>query len=180
MKNWPLLKIGDVVEIHRGASPRPIQDYLTDSGMPWVKIADATSDSSRYITHTKECIKESGVCKSVIVEPETLIVSNSATPGLPKIMKIRACIHDGWLVISNYKGILRDFLYYKFIDIRNYLSNLANGSVFQNLKTDIVKDFEVLLPSVPEQERIVSILSTIDSKIEQNAQINRNLENWAA
>ena len=180
MKKWPTYKIGDIVEIHRGASPRPIQDYLSDTGMPWVKIADATSDSSRYITHTKECIKESGVSKSVIVEPETLIVSNSATPGLPKIMKIQACIHDGWLVISNYKGILRDFLYYKFIDIRNNLSNLANGSVFQNLKTDIVKNFEVLLPTMPEQERIVSILASIDSKIELNAQINRNLENMAA
>ena len=179
MKNWPTHKIGDIVEIHRGASPRPIQDYLSDTGMPWVKIADATSDSSRYITHTKECIIESGVSKSVIVEPETLIVSNSATPGLPKIMKIQACIHDGWLVVSNYKGILRDFLYYKFIDIRNNLSNLANGSVFQNLKTDIVKNFEVLLPTMPEQERIVSILASIDSKMELNAQINRNLEQQA-
>lgn len=115
---WKHLKIGDVVEIRRGASPRPIHNYLCKDGMPWVKIADATVDTSRYITKTNECIIEAGVIKSVVVEPETLIVSNRATPGLPKIMKIRACVHDGWLVFSDFNGVLRDFLYYKFINIR--------------------------------------------------------------
>ena len=172
---WRHLKIGDVVEIRRGASPRPINNYLSNKGMPWVKIADATADSSRYISKTNECIIESGVPKSVIVEPETLIVSNSATPGLPKIMKIIACVHDGWLVFSNYKGILRDYLYYKFIDIRRQLVNQANGSVFQNLKTDIVKNFDIDVPDLETQRKIVSVLSAIDGKIELNNQINDNL-----
>lgn len=173
--DWKQLKIGDVVEIHRGASPRPIQNYLTDKGMPWVKIADATADSTRYITKTRECIIEAGVPKSVVVEPGTLIVSNSATPGLPKIMKITACVHDGWLVFSNYNGVLRDYLYYKFVDIRRLLVNQANGSVFQNLKTDIVKDFDIYVPSLNTQKNIVSVLSAIDNKIEINNAINDNL-----
>lgn len=147
--------------------------------MPWVKIADATADSTRYIHGTKEYIKEEGIVSSVVVEPETLIVSNSATPGLPKIMKIRACVHDGWLVFSGFRGVERDFLYYKFVDIRTRLTNQANGSVFQNLKTDIVKDFEVKLPPIEVQERIVEILSSLDDKIEMNNAICRNLEEQA-
>ena len=172
---WQSKKIGELVDIRRGASPRPIRKFLTDSGMPWVKIADATSDSSRYLRKTKEYIINEGVNKSVVVEPETLIVSNSATPGLPKIMKIRACVHDGWLVFSNYKGVIRDFLYYKFIDIRRKLVNQANGSVFQNLKTDIVKDFDIRIPCIETQKKIVGILSQIDEKIELNNAINNNL-----
>lgn len=172
---WQSKKIGELVDIRRGASPRPIRKFLTDSGIPWVKIADATSDSSRYLRKTKEYIINEGVNKSVVVEPETLIVSNSATPGLPKIMKIRACVHDGWLVFSNYKGVIRDFLYYKFIDIRRKLVNQANGSVFQNLKTDIVKDFDIRIPCIETQKKIVGILSQIDEKIELNNDINNNL-----
>ncbi len=172
---WKTKKIGDVVDIRRGASPRPIHKFLTDNGMPWVKIADATSDTSRYIWRTNEYITYEGVSKSVEVEPETLIVSNSATPGLPKIMKINACVHDGWLVFSNYKDITRDFLYYKFIDIRRMLVNQANGSVFQNLKTDIVRNFDVDIPSIKTQMKIVNILSNIDDKIELNKKINNNL-----
>ena len=176
---WKSAKIGDVCDIRRGASPRPIQNFLSDKGMPWVKIADATADSSRYITETKECIIPEGVSKSLEVHPDDLIVSNSATPGLPKIMKINACIHDGWLLLSNFRGVTRDFLYYKFIDIRSHLVNQANGSVFQNLKTDIVRDFDIQIPSTAEQNNIVEILHSLDDKIELNNQINRNLEEQA-
>ena len=172
---WKSRKIGDVVDIRRGASPRPIHKFLANAGMPWVKIADATSDPSRYLWKTNECIIDEGINKSVVVEPETLIVSNSAPPGLPKIMKIRACVHDGWLVFTNYRGITRDFLYYKFIDIRRKLVNQANGSVFQNLKTDIVKDFDIDIPSIRTQNKIVDILSKLDEKIELNNAINNNL-----
>ena len=172
---WQTKKIGDVVDIRRGSSPRPIHKFLATEGMPWVKIADATSDTSRYIWKTNEFIIEDGVTKSVKVAPETLIVSNSATPGLPKIMKTTACVHDGWLVFSNYRGITRDFLYYKFIDIRRTLVNQANGSVFQNLKTDIVKDFDIRIPCIETQKKIVGILSQIDEKIELNNAINNNL-----
>lgn len=172
---WKVKKIGDIVDIRRGASPRPIHKFLSSEGMPWVKIADATSDNSRYIQKTNEYIINEGVKKSVMVTPETLIVSNSATPGLPKIMKINACVHDGWLIFSNYKGITRDFLYYKFIDIRRKLVNQANGSVFQNLKTDIVREFDINIPSINTQNKIVLILSNIDDKIELNERINKNL-----
>lgn len=177
--NWKECKIGDIVEIRRGASPRPIHQFISNKGMPWVKIADATSDNSRYIRKTNEFIIYDGVKHSVLVEPETLIVSNSATPGLPKIMKIQACVHDGWLVFSNYQGLLRDFLYYKFIDIQKKLLNQANGSVFQNLKTDIVKDFDILLPPLETQRKIAKVLSAIDDKIELNNSLNNNLEQQA-
>lgn len=176
---WQSKKIGDVVDVRRGASPRPIHKFLTSIGMPWVKIADATSDQSRYLWKTNEYIIDEGINKSVVVEPETLIVSNSATPGLPKIMKITACVHDGWLVFSNYRGVTRDFLYYKFIDIRQKLVNQANGSVFQNLKTDIVKNFDIDIPSIQTQSKIVDVLSSLDGKIELNNVINNNLEQQA-
>lgn len=179
MEEWKECKLGDIVEIHRGASPRPIQKFIATSGMPWVKISDATASNSRFINSTKEFIIEDGISKSVIVNPEDLIVSNSATPGLPKIMKIKACIHDGWLYFSNYKNISRDFLYYKFFDIQKHLTNLANGSVFQNLKTDIVKDFTIKLPPLPTQQKIAAILSSLDDKIELNNKINTNLEQQA-
>lgn len=175
MAKWKDCKIGDVVEIRRGASPRPIHNFISNEGMPWVKIADATSDDSRYLTKTNEYIIPDGIKHSVLVEPETLIVSNSATPGLPKIMKIQACVHDGWLVFSNYNGVLRDFLYYKFIDIQRLLLNQANGSVFQNLKTDIVRDFDIKIPPIEVQKKIVSFLLSIDEKILLNKTINNNL-----
>ena len=179
MEEWKEYKIGDVCKIKRGASPRPIQNYISDKGMPWVKIADATATDSMYLDCTKEYIVEDGISKSVTVLPGTLIVSNSATPGLPKIIRIKACVHDGWLIISDFNGVLRDFMYYKFVDIRRHLSNQANGSVFQNLKTDIVRDFSIKIPSLETQEKIVSLLKSLDDKIDLNRRINDNLQQQA-
>lgn len=173
---WKSCKIGDVVSVRRGSSPRPIKDYVSETGMPWVKIADATKDQTRFINFTSEFIKEEGIEKSVVVNPGDLIVSNSATPGLPKFMNIKACVHDGWLVFDSYNGILKDFLYYYFIVIRGRLVNQANGSVFKNLKTDIVRNFDINLPDLETQEKIVKILSQIDKKIETTIKINKNLE----
>lgn len=173
---WKSCKIGDVVSVRRGASPRPIKDYVSETGVPWVKIADATSDQTRFLKSTKEFIKEEGVKSSVTVYPGDLIVSNSATPGLPKFMKIKACVHDGWLVFDDYDGILKEYLYYYFIVVRDRLVNQANGSVFKNLKTDIVRDFDIDLPPLETQAKIVKILSTIDEKIEKNIEINHNLD----
>ena len=179
MIKFEMKKIGNLCDIRRGASPRPIHKFLSNEGMPWVKIADATADSSRYLSKTNQFIIKDGIKKSVLVEPETLIVSNSATPGLPKIMKIEACVHDGWLIFSNYKGVTRDYLYYTFINIRSKLSNQANGSVFQNLKTEIVRNFEICIPPLEVQNRITYFLNIINDKIELNNRRNNNLEQQA-
>ena len=90
-------------------------------------------------------------------------------------MNIKACVHDGWLVFDNYNGILKEFLYYYFIVVRGRLVNQANGSVFKNLKTDIVRDFDINLPDLETQEKIVKILSQIDRKIELNISVNKKL-----
>ena len=63
---WVKCKINDICRIRRGASPRPIQDYISEQGIPWVKISDATSSGSRFIDSTNEYIKEDGKRKKQI------------------------------------------------------------------------------------------------------------------
>ena len=151
------VKLKELCSIRRGSSPRPIQDFLSNDGMPWVKISDATKSTSRFINSTEQFIKDSGIKNSVVVNPGDLILSNSATPGLPKFMGITACIHDGWLLIDNLDSKLNKmFLYYNLLSIQKQLNQKANGSVFLNLKTDIVKDFEIELPAIEKQLHIVN------------------------
>lgn len=176
---WKSIRISEICDIRRGASPRPIMDYLVDKGIPWVKISDATAANSRYIEKTNEFIKEDGRKRSVYVTKGTLILSNSATPGLPKIMGIDACIHDGWLMFSNYRGVIKEYLYYLLLFEKERILLSANGSVFRNLKTDILKNHIVKIPPLNEQKAIANILSSLDDKIELNNQMNETLEEMA-
>ncbi len=176
-EDWEEKTFGDLATISRGASPRPIHDFMSSTGIPWVKISDATAQTSRYIDWTKEFILEKGRKNTVIVKPGDLIVSNSATPGIPKFMKIDAGIHDGWLLIKPKEKVNSEFLYYTFIKERMALVGIADGTVFRNLKTDIVRNHNVLFPkSLKEQQAIASILSPLDAKIELNNNMNKTLE----
>lgn len=174
------VKLEEVCEIRRGSSPRPISNFISkNSEMPWVKISDATSTNSKVISETSEFIKLEGVDKSVIVQKGDLILSNSGTAGLPKFMGIQACIHDGWQVLRNLKGITSDYLYYSLIYIRSYLLHHAYDSVMKNLTLDMVRNAEVRLPPLSEQKAIAHILGTLDDKIELNRQMNETLETMA-
>jgi len=176
-KGWKLTRLGNQIKVGRGSSPRPIQNFLSCHGIPWVKIADASASETRYILKTKECIKEEG--RSTSVRVGDLIVSNSATPGIPKFMGIDACVHDGWLVFNDYKELNKLYLYYFFLDYRKTLEHSASGTVFVNLQTEIVRNIEILLPPLPEQKAIAGVLSSLDDKIELLREENRTLEEMA-
>jgi type I restriction enzyme S subunit len=176
---WQTVKFSDVCDIWRGGSPRPIHEWLVPQGIPWVKISDATAAGSRYIERTKEFIRPEGRTKSREVVSGDLILSNSATPGLPMLMAIDACIHDGWLLLRNFKGIDKLFCYYLLLHERPNLVRQGSGSVFTNLKTAILKNHVVRIPPVREQQAIACILGTLDDKIELNRRMNQTLEGIA-
>ena len=176
---WKHVKFSELCDIWRGGSPRPIHDFIRESGIPWVKIADATSSRTRFIEKTKEFIKPEGMSKSREVFPGDLILSNSATPGLPMFMSIRACIHDGWLLLRNFKNVDKLFCYYLLVHERENIVRFGSGSVFTNLKTDILKNHEVNIPPLPEQHAIAHILGSLDDKIELNRRMNQTLQAMA-
>jgi type I restriction enzyme S subunit len=145
-EGWEAKPLGDYLTIKRGGSPRPIQDFIVPEGYPWTKIADATANDNPYIFKTKEFIKEEGLKKTVYLKKGTLILSNSATPGLPRFLELDACIHDGWLHFPEKKHFTDSYLYQLFLHIRTHLIAQGNGSVFTNLKTDILRNQVVLVP----------------------------------
>ena len=179
MSKFVRVKFSELCEITRGASPRPIIEWISLSGIPWVKISDATKSDSKYIDDTNEKIKNEGASRSVEVFPGDLILSNSATPGIPRFMRIHACIHDGWLLLRNFRNIDKDFCYYLLLAERNKLIQQGNGSIFTNLKIEILKNHVVNLPPIPEQRAIAEVLSSLDEKIELNRRMNRTLEQLA-
>ena len=144
--DWISATLGDFVEIKRGGSPRPIQEYLSDSGLRWLKISDVTSLNSPFVAEIKEHIKASGIRKTVLLKSGSLVLSNSATPGIPKILDVDSCIHDGWLYFPK-SQFSKYYLYLFFKHIRKQLVALGNGSVFTNLKTDILRQFPVVMPN---------------------------------
>ena len=173
-EGWVCKKLKDFVEIKRGSSPRPIQDYLSGSGYNWLKISDATSESSPFIFNIKEHIKKSGISQTVYLVAGELVLSNSATPGIPKFLDVNTCIHDGWLWFSNSK-LSYEFLYLFFLHKRRDFISLGNGSVFTNLKTDIVKDALFVYPNKAVMDEFDKITKTIFENIKIRSRESQRL-----
>lgn len=178
--NWEYKRLGSLCNIVRGGSPRPIQDYLTDSedGLNWIKIGDVAV-GSKYITSTKEKIKKEGLSKTRQVFKGDFILSNSMSFGRPYILKIDGCIHDGWLAIKEVNNhFIPDFLYYYLSSPTTYaiFEKLVKGGVVSNLNSDIVKGIDVPVPPMEVQERIVAELDKINETIEDCRELLRNLD----
>ena len=108
------VKLGEVMDISRGASPRPIYKYITEDkdGVNWIKIGDV-ENNAKYITSTKEKITKEGALKSRFLHKGDFILSNSMSFGRPYILAIDGCIHDGWISMSNFQNVvIPDFLYH--------------------------------------------------------------------
>lgn len=168
-KGWEVKKLGEIFNIVRGGSPRPIKSYLTDdkNGINWIKIGDIET-GSKYITHTKQKILASGLKKSRAVKAGDLLLTNSMSFGRPYISKINGAVHDGWLIFEPKIQISKDYVFYFFSSSDTYskLSNLAVGSTVKNLQINFLENFEIPLPPLSEQKAIADKLDDSFAKIE--------------
>lgn len=178
------VRLGDVMSIQRGASPRPIQNYLTDDeyGIPWIKIGDVSIES-KYITSTKERVTKEGAAKSRFLKRGSFILSNSMSFGRPYILEIDGCIHDGWISMCDFeKHLLPDFLYYLLRSsvVQDFWISKANsGGAVTNLNSDIVRSTLIPVPPLPVQEEIVRVLDTFtELQAELQAELQKRKQQY--
>ena len=167
--SWEQRKFSELVQIERGGSPRPIDDFITDApnGLNWVKIGDAPTQGN-YITKTAEKIRPEGLSKTREVHPGDLILSNSMSFGKPYIMGIDGCIHDGWLLIRNTYGVFDLTFLCHLLGTPQMLGqyrSLAAGSTVNNLNKELVGNTVVTIPSITEQRVLGDYLEQLDHLI---------------
>ncbi|MDR2941819.1 MAG: N-6 DNA methylase [Treponema sp.] len=166
VSKYELVKLEDIAEISRGASPRPISQYLTEdkNGINWIKIGDVAT-GEKYITQTAQRITQEGANKSKLVKEGDFIISNSMSVGRPYILKISGCIHDGWLLMSNIsEKVDKDFLYYVLTseNVQSQFTANALGGVVQNLNTMRVSGIKIPLPPLDIQKQIITECEEVD------------------
>lgn len=170
-EEWEVTRIKNIVSIERGASPRPIDKFISDddTGVNWIRIGD-TYKGNKYITSTKLKITNRGKQFSRYIHPGTLILSNSMSFGEPYISSIYGCIHDGWLSLAPYKNISKEYLYWLLLsDVCTSQFNLVSiGAVVENLSVDKVGNTLVSMPySLSEQQKIADFLDKKTAQLDK-------------
>jgi type I restriction enzyme M protein len=154
---WPRQKLGDLSDIVRGSSPRPQGDPKYYGGnIPRLMIADITRDGM-YVEPKIDFLTEEGAKLSRPMKKGDVVIAVSGNVGLPAILKVDACVHDGFVGFRELaKDIMPEFLYYYLLQQKEQSGDQSIGAIFKNLTTNQVSDFEIPLPSLEVQKHVVS------------------------
>lgn len=178
MGEWKEYKIKNIVsKITSGGTPKSSEASYYDGNIPWLNTKEVNFNR---ITKTERCITENGLNNSSakwIPKGAVIIAMYGATAAkvaysLIDLTTNQACCN---LIIDN-NIANSQFVYYYIKSSYEDLLNLACGAAQQNLSVGVIADFSILLPSLVEQNRIVSILGSLDDKIDLLHRENATLE----
>ncbi|WP_010281097.1 restriction endonuclease subunit S [Bacillus timonensis] len=163
---WKQRKFGELADIVRGASPRPIQDpkwFDDESDIGWLRIADVTEQDGR-IHFLKQRISKAGQEKTRVLTETHLLLSIAATVGKPVVNHVKTGVHDGFLIFQNPK-FNREFMFQWLEMFRPKWQKYGQPGSQVNLNSDLVKNQEIMLPSEEEQKKIGEFFYQLDNLI---------------
>ena len=174
---WEEKCIGEIADIVRGASPRPIQDpkwFDSNSEIGWLRISDVTSQNGR-IHSLEQKISKLGQEKTRVLTEPHLLLSIAATLGKPVVNYVKTGVHDGFLIFMNPK-FDREFMFQWLEMFREKWNRYGQPGSQVNLNSDIVKNQKILIPSMEEQQAIGAYFSNLDNLISAHQEKISQLE----
>jgi len=165
--NWAQKKLKDLCTIVRGSSPRPRSDNRYYGGhIPRLMVADLTRDGL-FVTPQIDTLTELGATMSRPMKKGDVVIAVSGNPGLPCILNIDCCIHDGFAGCRDLSSeIESEYLCYLLLTLKSTMSSQSVGAVFQNLTTEQLKDLDLPVPPKEKQLEIISSLRTEHSLVD--------------
>ena len=182
MEEWKKYKIGDLCSI--SSSKRIFAKEYQSSGVPFFRGKEIIEKQKGESISTELYISRSRYdeikIKYGVPKEGDMLLTSVGTLGIPYIVKNENFyFKDGNLTwFSDFKGLNSKFLYYWFLSpiAKNAIEAKAIGSTQKALTIDSLSKFEINIPDIDTQNRIASVLSFIDNKIELNRRINDNLK----
>lgn len=174
-------KLSDVMDLIGGGTPKTSKPEYWNGTIPWLSVKDF-NNGFRYVYETEKTITELGLENSStkLLQNGDVIISARGTVGeIATIPFPMAFNQSCYGLRAKSEIVTSDYLYYLIKHNVSVLKKNTHGSVFDTITRKTFDNIEVEIPSIEIQEKIASILSDYDEKIELNNEINNNLERQA-
>ena len=178
MKEYKLSELADIIG---GGTPKTSRSDYWGGDIPWLSVVDFNNDF-RHVFTTEKTITEAGLNNSStrILYPGEIIISARGTVGaLAQVAKEMAFNQSCYGLRAKPGITCNDYLFYLLRHSIETIKKNTHGSVFDTITRDTFESISVILPDLKTQQKVASILTAFDDKIELNAQINHNLEEQA-
>lgn len=156
---WKIHDLSEVAIITMGSSPKSEAYNDFGMGLPLIQgNADVKNRKSAPRVFTSEITKE---CHA-----DDILLSVRAPVGTIALSKHNACIGRGIASIRAILGISQDYLYHWLLWFEPMWASLSQGSTFESINSDDIKNLKMKLPAFEEQQKIAAVLSAADREIE--------------
>lgn len=181
MSEWKEYKLGDVIVLIGGGTPKTSNSNYWNGDIPWLSVVDFNT-GRKYVTKTEKNITEEGLKNSStkILEAGDIIISARGTVGAIAVLGKPMSFNQSCYGIKALETLtFNDYIYYLLKNTVLELSQFAHGGVFDTITRDTFKEVDILLPPLPEQRAIASVLSSLDDKIDLLHRQNITIEKMA-
>lgn len=181
-QNWNLKSLSELGTFSRGKSkhrPRNDPKLFENGTYPFIQTGDI-KDANLFIEQHSECYSELGLQQSKIWEANTLCITIAANIAETALLRYPMCFPDSVVGFRAYENESSElFMHYVFTFIKRAIQSAASGSIQDNINIDFLTNLKFKVPDKPNQDKIASVLSTLDEKIALNNETNATLEQMA-
>ena len=164
---WDKRRLGDVVSIYNGGTPRTGEPSFWDGNIAWCTPTDITKTSGKYLAFTERTISKAGLegCSAQLLPTGAILLCTRATIGELKIAAREVCTNQGFKSLVANKGVNNEFLYYTLLMMKAAMIERATGSTFLELSKRDTASLSLAMPAYAEQSAIAIILSDMDAEL---------------
>lgn len=163
--DWNGDSLINIAKFRRGSFPQPYglpEWYDDENGMPFIQVYDV-DDNFRLKKTTKRKISELAAEQSVFIEKGTVIITIQGSIGRVAITQYDAYIDRTLLIFQEfYNDIDKTFFAYILFLLFEIEKLKAPGGIIKTITKEVLSDFVVSFPEIPEQQKIASCLSSLD------------------
>ena len=166
-KGWEYKKLGDVCKTYSGGTPlKNVKEYYDNGNIPWLRSGEVCK---KYISETEMFITQKGLENSSAkyFPIDTVVVAMyGATAAQVGILKIETTSNQAVCGILPNSKFQPEFLYYFFCYRKDFLASQAQGGAQPNISQVKIKNLQIPVPPLTEQQSIVSYLDAAFAKID--------------
>lgn len=190
-EGWRKVKLGDIIEIQKGYAFKS-KDFL-NKGIKIIKVSNLENETINFLDCA--CISEENFekYKKYALNYKDIIITtvgswpNNKNSVVGKVVRVpqvneKLLLNQNAIRVTTLEKYLQEYIYYALKDskFKYYIEGVAQGSANQaSITLEDIKEYELKIPSLKVRNKIASILSSLDEKIELNRKINQNLEEIA-
>ena len=177
MKGWSLQPLEEIAELYGGSTPSRENPAFWGGDIPWVTPTDLPmpDEGISVVSKTKERITQAGLDNSsaTVIPKGTVLFSSRATIGKVAVADMPLTTNQGFANFVPHSKVTSRFLAYALWVRREDIARLSGSTTFKEVSRSTLRKYQLPVPPLGEQERIVKLLDEADELRKLRAQADR-------